>query len=426
MSQPAPLSKPSSTRLETGEVLDGKYRLECELGRGSMGTVWRALHLTLGQRVAIKLIAPEHAQSEEIRGRFGTEARAAARLKSRHVVQVHDTGETPEGIPFIVMEHLDGESLESRIERGGALPSSDAVRVTSQVLRGLARAHAQGIVHRDLKPANIFLARSDEDELGWVAKVLDFGIAKLVEHPGPGPLSTEPGTVLGTPLFMSPEQAKGSSAVDHRTDLYSLGMCFYNMVTGQCGFQSETFGEIVVAICTEPLPELGGKVPEPLALWFERACARDPKQRFQSADEMNEALKLASARASGTSSSPLLATLGRSVKKPKWLPFMLICSALAGAFVLFLRFTSEPLAELQASPPAAPELARASSIVPPPPAPAAAPAIVEPAAVVPPPPQRASSAVPPQSAKPVTRLAPAHKPSTPKPAKAKPPIDVGF
>src|ERR1700733_248800 len=181
MSETLALSHGLPSSIREGEVLGGKYRLEKEIGRGAMGTVWSAVHLTLGQRVAIKLISAEHAQSPEARQRFSTEAKAAARLRSRYVVQVYDDGETPAGTPYIVLEYLDGETLEQRLERERDVPLNDAVRVTRHVARALSRAHAQGIVHRDLKPGNVFLARSDDDELGWLAKVLDFGIAKLEE-----------------------------------------------------------------------------------------------------------------------------------------------------------------------------------------------------------------------------------------------------
>ncbi len=280
--------------IREGEILGGKYRLEKEIGRGSMGTVWSAVHLTLGQRVAIKLIAAEHAQAAEARQRFSTEAKAAARLRSRYVVQVYDDGETPAGTPYIVLEYLDGETLEQRLERERDLPLNDAVRITRHVARALSRAHAQGIVHRDLKPANVFLARSDDDEIGWLAKVLDFGIAKLEEH---GIASTtKTGTLLGTPLFMSPEQVRGASSVDGRSDLYSLGMVFYNMLSGTNAIIGESFADVLVQICTGSLPDLRAAapwVPQSVGEWFQRACAREPNDRFQSADEMVEGLELA-------------------------------------------------------------------------------------------------------------------------------------
>ncbi len=291
MSETVSLSAGTPNHLAPGQVIAGKYRLEEEIGRGSMGTVYRAVHVTLGQRVAIKLISSEHSQSVEARKRFSVEAKAAAKLRSRHVVQVIDDGETPEGNPYIVLEYLDGETLEQRLEREHDVPLVDAVRIVTHVGRALARAHAHGIVHRDLKPANVFLVRSDDDEVGWIAKVLDFGIAKL-EQGEKG--TTQAGTVLGTPLFMSPEQVRGASSVDHRADLYSLGMCLFQMLTGDYAFYRPNFSDTLVAICTQPLPKLRDKapwVPEAVEQWFQRACAKEPLERFQSADAMTEALQ---------------------------------------------------------------------------------------------------------------------------------------
>src|SRR3954471_3003413 len=294
MSETVALTQGLPSHIGPGVVIGGKYRLEAEIGRGSMGTVYRAVHVTLGQRVAIKLISAEHLQSTEARKRFAVEAKAAAKLRSRHVVQVYDDGETSEGNPYIVLEYLEGETLEQRLERDHDVPLADAVRIVAHVGRALARAHAQGIVHRDLKPANIFLVKNDDDEAGWIAKVLDFGIAKL-EQGESG--TTQAGTVLGTPLFMSPEQVRGASSVDHRADLYSLGMCLFRMLTGDYAYYSPNYSDILIAICTLPLPQLREKapwVPETVEPWFQRACAKEPLERFQSADEMTEALQAAS------------------------------------------------------------------------------------------------------------------------------------
>jgi eukaryotic-like serine/threonine-protein kinase len=294
MSDTAILSEGIPSPIQPGLVIGGKYRLEQEIGRGAMGTVYRAVHVTLGQRVAIKLISGEHLQSTEARKRFSVEAKAAAKLRSRHVVQVYDDGETPEGNPYIVLEYLEGETLEQRLEREHDLPLADAVRIVTHVSRALARAHAHGIVHRDLKPANIFLVRSEDDEVGWIAKVLDFGIAKL-DNPGEKG-TTQAGTVLGTPLFMSPEQIRGASSVDHRADLYSLGLCLFHMLTGEYAYYSPSYSDILVSICTLPLPflrETAPWVPPAVEQWFQRACAREPLERFQSADEMSEALQAA-------------------------------------------------------------------------------------------------------------------------------------
>lgn len=283
-----------------GDVVAGKYRLERELGRGAMGTVWSALHMTLGQRVAIKLIASEQSRSAEARQRFGVEAKAAARLRSRHVVQVYDDGETPDGTPYIVMEYLEGRTLEERLAGRPEMSLGEAVRITTHVGRALARAHAQSVVHRDLKSGNIFIAKSEDDELGWVAKVLDFGVAKVLAAAN-GSSATKTGTLVGTPLFMSPEQIRGASQVDHRADLYSLGMVFYNMVTGSHAFHGPSYSDVLVAICTEALPDIRAAapwLPPALGAWFDKACAREREARFQSADEMIEALQDAAGPAS--------------------------------------------------------------------------------------------------------------------------------
>ncbi len=293
------LAKQSS--VQPGTLLADKYRLEFEIGRGAMGTVWSALHLTLDQRVAIKIISREHATSTELRRRFSTEAKAAARLRSRYVVGVYDDGETPDGLPYIVMEYLEGECLEDRIARCGSIPLAEATRIAKHIGRALSRAHSRGIIHRDLKPANVFITQSeDDDEFGWIAKVLDFGIAKMEDYGEKS--TTKTGTVLGTPLFMSPEQVRGASSVDHRADLYSLGMVVYNMVTGTYAFDGASFGDLLVSICTEPLPSLRDAapwVPPSLEQWFEKACARDPEDRFAHADEMVEALAEAAGVVSG-------------------------------------------------------------------------------------------------------------------------------
>jgi serine/threonine-protein kinase len=316
----------ASSMVPPGTVLAGKYRIDALIGKGGMGSVWSAVHLGLGQRVAVKLISRRYAASREARHRFDLEAKAVAQLRSRHVVQVYDNGETGDGTPFIVMEYLDGESLDRCLQRMGRIPLSEAVRIVTQVGRALSRAHGLGIIHRDLKPENIFLARSqDEDET--VAKVLDFGIAKI-KNPETGDSGTRTGAVLGTPLFMSPEQARGLKTVDHRTDVYSLGMVVYTMVTGQTAFSGESFGDILLAICTKPLPpvrELAPWLPPAFDGWLARACAREPGDRYRSIDELVDALcsvaglktlPLSREQASSAMSAPLPTVQDSGVRSP--------------------------------------------------------------------------------------------------------------
>ncbi len=283
--------------LTAGRLLAGKYRLQAEIGRGAMGTVWRATNENLDQAVAIKIISPEHAGSQELRERFETEARAAAKLNSRFVVSVYDNGITESGLPFIVMELLNGESLEERVIRDGPLPIPEVTRIARHLARALSKAHAQGIIHRDLKPANIFLTHSDaeEDEGDWTAKILDFGIAKMDDYRERA-ATTQTGTVLGTPLFMAPEQVRGANMVDARADLYSFGMVVFNMLTAAFAFEGQSFGDLLVSICVEPLPDIrrfAPQLPPAMSPWFQRACAREPADRFESAEDLLNDLQVA-------------------------------------------------------------------------------------------------------------------------------------
>jgi serine/threonine-protein kinase len=274
------------------ELVAGKYRLTRLLGRGGMGSVWEGVHVSLGTRVACKFIEAEYAGSKEARDRFENEARAAAALRSKHVVEVYDHGVTADGRPYIVMEFLQGEPLDNRIERRGALTVPETARILQQVARALSKAHAQGIVHRDLKPENVFLVWDDEDQAD-IAKVVDFGIAKFTDESLGISSQTRTGSILGTPFYMSPEQARGLRTLDARSDLWSLGVIAYQCMTGQLPFGGEALGDLLVKICTgDPAPpsslraELGPEVDA----WVRKALAREPEHRFQSAREMTDAL----------------------------------------------------------------------------------------------------------------------------------------
>jgi serine/threonine-protein kinase len=275
-------------------LVGGKYELLGLIGRGGMGSVWEARHVSLGSTVAIKFIEAEYAQSDEARKRFDNEARAAATLQSKHAIHIFDHGVTEDGRPYIVMERLRGEPLDKRIERLGRLPLADTARIIQQVCRALGRAHEVGIIHRDLKPENIFLVRAPDDD-DEIAKVLDFGIAKVRKetHEAGVSTSTRTGAVLGTPYYMSPEQARGLRTVDHRADLWSLGVITYKCVTGALPFEGESLGDLLVKICTAPLPvpsHVAPGLPPSFDAWFHRALDRDPSRRFQSAQELAEGL----------------------------------------------------------------------------------------------------------------------------------------
>jgi serine/threonine protein kinase len=271
-----------------GRVIAGRYRIVSQLGSGGMGSVWRAEHLALGSPVALKLIDESIASVPEALERFEREAQASANLRSPHVVQVLDYG-VDEGTPFLAMELLDGESLDDRLGRVGRLGPEETMRVVLHVARAIGKAHEAGVVHRDLKPGNIFLVRNDDEE---VAKVLDFGIAKVEDKVS---TSTRTGSMVGTPAYMSPEQAQGLKALDGRADLWSLGAIAYECLTGDVPFDAEAVGGLIVKICTAPLPVPSqvAHVPPGFDAWFAKALERNPDKRFQSAKELSDALRVA-------------------------------------------------------------------------------------------------------------------------------------
>lgn len=270
------------------ELVAGKYRLTRLLGRGGMGSVWEGVHNTLGTRVACKFIDAEYADSEEARSRFENEARAAASLRSKHVVEVYDHGVTIDGRPYIVMEFLRGEPLDTRLERSGRLSLAETAGVIAHVARALAKAHGAGIVHRDLKPENIFLVWDEEDSAD-IAKVVDFGIAKFTDKSVGISSSTRTGSVLGTPYYMSPEQARGLRSVDYRSDLWSLGVIVFRCVTGRLPFEGEALGDLLVKLCTAPIPipsQVLPGLPPSFDVWMARALSREPEGRFPDARTM--------------------------------------------------------------------------------------------------------------------------------------------
>jgi serine/threonine protein kinase len=300
-----------------GRVIAGRYRLVSQLGQGGMGSVWRADHMSLSSPVAIKLIDPEIARRPEMLERFQREAQSSAALRSPHVVQILDYG-VDEGVPFIAMELLEGESLADRLARVHRLPFADTVRVVSHIGRALAKAHEGNVIHRDLKPDNVFLVKNDDKE---IAKVLDFGIAKITGN-GPGSAkgnATRTGSILGTPSYMSPEQAQGTKTIDGRSDLWSLAVIVFECVVGRVPFESEALGDLLIKICVHPIPVPSqiAMVPPGFDAWWARASNRDPNLRFQSGKELADALRqvLMPEAGVGLSSgpmSPAVAVLGNS------------------------------------------------------------------------------------------------------------------
>jgi serine/threonine-protein kinase len=276
--------------LSEGLKVADKFRLVRELGKGGMGAVWLAEHTGLDMLCAIKLVDPGR-ETADLRARFEREAKAAAQIRSRHVVQILDYGVWQE-MPYIAMEYLHGEDLSNRLTRLGRLPPAEVHRIASQVGRALTRAHAAGIVHRDLKPENVFLAREEDGE---ICKVLDFGIAKrpTLEITD---TNTKEGSLVGTPFYMSPEQARGSRQIDHRSDLWALAVIVFEALTGHLPFDAEGLGDVLGKIIYEALPVPSGLalgVPPGFDSWWTRAAAREPDQRFQNAQDFCDSLALA-------------------------------------------------------------------------------------------------------------------------------------
>jgi serine/threonine-protein kinase len=278
-----------------------------------MGSVWLAQHTSLDVLCAVKFIDREGQNSPEVRQRFQREAKAAAQLRSPHVVQILDHG-VWENVPYIAMEFMDGEDLAHRLDRVGRLSWSETSRIATHVARALTKAHAAGIVHRDMKPENIFLARDDDGE---IAKVLDFGIAKRA-NTQLADVGTKTGSLLGTPFYMSPEQARGTKSIDYRSDLFSVAVIVYQCLTGQLPFYSEGLGDILAQIMYEAIPVPSQKAPDlppTFDAWWARASAREPEERFQSAKELAEALAVA-LRLSESVDIPALAPRVQAMSSP--------------------------------------------------------------------------------------------------------------
>ncbi len=289
----------TGTTIGVGLVLEGKYRVLEELGSGSMGLVFSAVHERLKRKLAIKTLRPEISRDSDVVERFQQEARAAGAMGHPNIVQIFDAGCTPDGSHYIVMEYLEGHSLEDEIANNPMLPPDRAAIIALQTLSGLAAAHRRGIVHRDLKPANIYVSKADDMEL---VKILDFGISKILESNDPmaggakNPSSgTKAGTILGTPLYMSPEQARGTN-VDLRTDIWSMGAVLYEMLCGVPPFNFDHPIKVLNAILDGKFPpprSIRSSVPQPLEAVVLRAMQFKQNDRFPDANAMGMALKQA-------------------------------------------------------------------------------------------------------------------------------------
>jgi len=278
----------------------GPYRIVSKIGEGGMGAVYLAEHTLLGRRAAIKVLLPALSSQREVVDRFFNEARATTAVADPGIVQVFDFGFAADQSAYIVMELLEGESLDTRMQRG-TISVADALRLTRQIAGSLAAAHARGIVHRDLKPDNIYIVRDAEAQSGERPKILDFGIAKLTNDGGDR-TRTRTGMVMGTPIYMSPEQCRGSGTVDHRSDIYSLGCVLFHLVAGRPPFDYEGVGEIISAHLREPPPApstFAKALPRAVDELVLRCLAKDPDARFATMIDLQHACEAQLARITG-------------------------------------------------------------------------------------------------------------------------------
>ncbi|HEU4405780.1 MAG TPA: serine/threonine-protein kinase [Polyangiaceae bacterium] len=405
-------SYPDDEVLREGEVLADRYRIDRLIGSGGMGVVAAATHVTLGSKVAIKILRPEFASLPNAQGRFLREARAAARLRSEHVARVYDVGEREDGTPFMVMEYLEGLDLDAYLLTSGPMPVGVAAALVLQACEALAEAHELGFIHRDLKPSNLFLTQRVGGEL--CLKLLDFGVSKeLSPDPtlSPDGARTTRRAVVGSPFYMAPEQALGSRGVDARCDLWALGVILFEALSGRRPFEGVTFAEIATSLANRepPWALLPASVPREVRRVLEQCLAKDPEERIPSAFALAEVLSpfakdervsplervrraaLKAVRRSDPNDETMVepppaprpsagAAPRRPVRRRRWL--WLSAGASLALLPFFAFWTPAPGAP-EAAPP--PEPARAPAAL----EPARAPAALEPApSPSPPPPER--------------------------------------
>lgn len=279
---------------EVGDLIDGKYRLTGCLGEGGMGKVFEAVHEDIGKRVALKFLLAEYITDQKAVSRLQREARTAAAAGHHGIVDIHDIGVAEDGSPYLVMELLHGQSLGDLLERSGALDISTSAYVVCHVLSALSAAHGAGIVHRDLKPDNIFLIETGAAVFD--VKLLDFGISRITGESVTLDQSmrlTRTGTIVGTPLYMSPEQAKGRRDLDHRIDVYATGVILYECVTGALPFEADNYNALIAKVITEDPPDptlMRPDLPSALEKIILRALSKERDKRYQTAVDMFEEL----------------------------------------------------------------------------------------------------------------------------------------
>jgi eukaryotic-like serine/threonine-protein kinase len=285
-------TRPREDDLPAGEVLAGKYRVDRVLGSGAMGIVVRVVALAGEGVFALKLLRPSVARDPVAAQRFLREAEVAVRIASPHVVRILDMGKLDTGTPYLVMEYLDGSTLEARLDGGASLPPAQACDLALQTAEGLAAAHAMGVVHRDIKPSNLFLTRGAGG--GDHLKIVDFGVSKILDPEGSGSVGlTRTQTALGSPLYMSPEQMRSARSAGFPADQWSLGAVLYRMVTGHRPFGAESLARVCVQVLTgdfAPVAQLQPDLPAGLAVTIERCLRIEPAERYADMAELAAAL----------------------------------------------------------------------------------------------------------------------------------------
>jgi serine/threonine-protein kinase len=315
---PPPSSK-ATTSMGFGEIIAGKYRIEGMLGAGGMGLVLSARHLELDQPVAIKMLRDEALKDPDSRARFAREAKATVRLKSEHVARVFDVGTTDDGLPYLVMELLEGVDLATMLEERGPLSVDEAVAYILQACEAVAEAHAIGIVHRDLKPRNVFVTTSVDGKP--LVKVLDFGISKIIHHTAGDTEDmalTKTKDVMGSPSYMAPEQLRAAKHADERSDIWSLGVIAFELVTGHMPWEAESTNELCAMVFRDPPKSLRALKPDAAALEpiVMRCLEKNGADRFESIEELARALEpLANGLAAGAADR--IERVARTSKSPR-------------------------------------------------------------------------------------------------------------
>jgi serine/threonine protein kinase len=339
--------------LAEGDLVAGRYRIVRLLGQGGMGTVYEAEHGWTKRRVALKLLRAELSTNERVVSRFLREARACARLSHPNLVDVLDMGQDEhDGALFLAQELVEGDTLRERLRARGRLPVAEAIALTVAIARGLEAAHRAGIVHRDVKPENVMVSEAPDGSTA--PKLIDFGVARELEPSNPSQTRTSLGVPIGTPLYMSPEQARAGGAIDHRSDIFSLGTVLYECLAGRTPYSGETVTMLLAHILTQPPPPLGEVAPwvsPALCSVVMTALAREPSARFESAEAFARALEALSPESLERPIAPPAAPAHGSLLEPASVPSTLADEPPRRATVTAP--SSAPRARARASGPAA-------------------------------------------------------------------------